>query len=377
MRKGRKLLSLLLAAVLCLSLLPLPILAEDLTIPPADTAETAADGTFGAVFPDAIFRDYVWDTVLSTSQDDKSYDSVITDAQWAAIRSWTGVAVGERDIASLAGIEHFTAMTTLNCSQNSLSTLDLSANTALQELYCDQNQLTELDLSHNVALQKLSCNRNQLTSLTVGITHTAESNAIAEALARYVNSRSGVTIKIITDSQSNLHDMLKNYELDFAIVEGKINDPSLKYLILDTDCLVLAVSPGHRLAHRGMVTIGELQKEKMILRLPDSGTRNLFVASLESQNLSIDDFNVVLEIDNIATIKDLIRRDFGVSVLAKSACMDELKKKKIVVLPIENLSMMREINIVYTQDFEHFQLLRDIVRYYNETRQAGAVPLRG
>ena len=145
MRTGRKLLSLLLAAVLCLSLLPLPILAEDLTIPPADTAETAAGGTFGAVFPDAAFRDYVWDTVLSTSQDDKNYDSVITDAQWAAIHSWTGVAVGERDIASLAGIEHFTAMTTLNCSQNSLSTLDLSANTALQELYCDQNQLTELD----------------------------------------------------------------------------------------------------------------------------------------------------------------------------------------------------------------------------------------
>ena len=230
---------------------------------------------------------------------------------------------------------------------------------------------------YNNLRKDLTSEKRQLTSLTVGITHTAESNAIAEALARYVNSRSGVTIKIITDSQSNLHDMLKNYELDFAIVEGKINDPSLKYLILDTDCLVLAVSPGHRLAHRGMVTIGELQKEKMILRLPDSSTRNLFVASLESQNLSIDDFNVVLEIDNIATIKDLIRRDFGVSVLAKSACMDELKKKKIVVLPIENLSMMREINIVYTQDFEHFQLLRDIVKYYNETRQAGAVPLRG
>ena len=230
---------------------------------------------------------------------------------------------------------------------------------------------------YNNLRKDLTSEKRQLTSLTVGITHTAESNAIAEALARYVNGRSGVTIKIITDSQSNLHDMLKNYELDFAIVEGKINDPSLKYLILDTDCLVLAVSPGHRLAHRGLVTIGELQKEKMILRLPDSGTRNLFVASLESQNLSIDDFNVVLEIDNIATIKDLIRRDFGVSVLAKSACMDELKKKKIVVLPIENLSMMREINIVYTQDFEHFQLLRDIVRYYNETRQAGAVPLRG
>ena len=82
----------------------------------------------------------------------------------------------------------------------------------------------------------------------------------------------------------------------------------------------------------------------------------------------ISDFNVVLEINNIATIKDLIRRDFGVSVLAKSSCLDELSKKKIAVLPIENLSMIREINVVYSQDFEHTQILRDIVKAYNETR---------
>ena len=220
---------------------------------------------------------------------------------------------------------------------------------------------------YNNLRKDLTSEKRQLTSLTVGITHTAESNAIAEALARYVNSRSGVTIKIITDSQSNLHDMLKNYELDFAIVEGKINDPSLKYLILDTDCLVLAVSPGHRLAHRGMVTIGELQKEKMILRLPDSNTRNLFVAHLESNNMSINDFNVVLEVDNMATIKDLIRRDFGVSILARSVCLDELRKGKITVLPVENLSMMREINLAYYGDFNQFDVIHGIMKIYNET----------
>ena len=220
---------------------------------------------------------------------------------------------------------------------------------------------------YNNLCKDLTSEKRQLTSLTVGITHTAESNAIAEALARYVNSRSGVTIKIITDSQSNLHDMLKNYELDFAIVEGKINDPSLKYLILDTDCLVLAVSPGHRLARSGMVTIGELQKEKMILRLPDSNTRNLFVAHLESNNMSINDFNVVLEVDNMATIKDLIRRDFGVSILARSVCLDELRKGKITVLPVENLSMMREINLAYYGDFNQFDVLHGIMKIYNET----------
>lgn len=222
-------------------------------------------------------------------------------------------------------------------------------------------------LSHNLS-RELSSEKQHITSLTIGITHTAESNPIAEALAKYVSVHSGFKITIITDTISNLYDMLITYELDLIIVEGRNSDPALRSLMLDTDCLVLVVSPTHPLAKKSLVTIDELKREKLILRLPDSNTRNQFIASLESQNLSIDDFNVVLEINNIATIKDLIRHDFGVSVLAKSACLDELRKNKIVALPIENLSMMREVNIVYSQDFEHFELLRDIVRIYNEAR---------
>ena len=84
----------------------------------------------------------------------------------------------------------------------------------------------------------------------------------------------------------------------------------------------------------------------MILRLPQSGTVNLLISSLESLNESIDEFNVILEVDNIATIKDLIRKNLGVSILPKSACMDEVRKGKLTILPIENMRMIRETNIV-------------------------------
>lgn len=208
----------------------------------------------------------------------------------------------------------------------------------------------------------------QLKSLTLGITHTAESNAIAEALAKYANSRGGISLKIITDVAANLYDKLKNYEIDLAVVEGRTNDPALVHLTLDSDCLVLVVGPQHPLIRKSIVTVDDLKKERMILRLPDSGTRNLFVAALEAQNMSICDFNVMLEINNIATIKDLIRHNLGVSVLARSTCLDELKKKKIAVRPIEHLSMEREINIVYLRDFEHQGILKDIVRSYDEVR---------
>lgn len=104
----------------------------------------------------------------------------------------------------------------------------------------------------------------------------------------------------------------------------------------------------------------------MIMRLPSSATRLLFEATLESLDDSIDNFNVILEVDNIATIKDLIRKDLGVSILAKSACMNEIKKGKLTALPIENLSMVRETNIVYNKDFSHIDILKDITKIYHD-----------
>lgn len=215
--------------------------------------------------------------------------------------------------------------------------------------------------------QNLNDSGRMISHLTVGVTHSVESSPIAEALARYCADNPTMNIKMITDVISNLYNMLQTYEIDFAIVEGRISNPKIRYLLLNTDYLVLAVSPSHPFASKSMVTLSELKKERMILRLPGSGTRNLFVAYLESNNMSIHDFDVILELDNMATIKDLIRRDFGVSILAKSVCLDEIKKGKIVTLPVENLSMMREINLAYHSDFTQFDVLQQIVKVYNET----------
>ena len=217
--------------------------------------------------------------------------------------------------------------------------------------------------------QALKNEREQIRSLTIGITHTAESGSIIEALAAYVSIFEDLNLKIITGTSDALFRMLKDYELDFAFVDGKSNDPALASITLDTDCLVLAVPPGHRLASQSIVTIGQLKQEKLILRRLGSNTRSLFEAALESQNLSIRDFNVTMEIDSIATIKDLIRRNFGVSVLAKSVCLDELRKGKLAVLSIESLSMLREINIVYPRDFEHPEILHGIVAQYNQMQK--------
>jgi len=211
----------------------------------------------------------------------------------------------------------------------------------------------------------LTSDQLQIASLNVGITHTAESNAIAETLARYVRQHEHVNIKVTTGSVDILCSRLKNFELDLAIIDGIKPGPEFRCLMLDTDSLALIVSPSHRLARRNMVTIDEVRSEKLILRPSTSSTRNLFSSTLESHGMSLREFDVVLEMESIATIKDLIRRDFGVSVLARSACMDEVMKHKLIALPIENLPMMMETNLVYMPDFDHPDLLSDLVDCYH------------
>ncbi|HLR20627.1 MAG TPA: LysR family transcriptional regulator [Tissierellaceae bacterium] len=215
--------------------------------------------------------------------------------------------------------------------------------------------------------QDLINDENEITQLTIGITHTAESNFMVEVLAKYSSENEGVNIKIITSSIKKLYSKLMNYEIDLAIVEGITNTTGLNSLLLDTDYLVLVVSNKNKLATKSMVTINEIKKEKMILRLPGSGTRNLFISHLESINMSIDEFDLILEVDNIATIKDLVSQDFGVSILARSACLDSARKGDLTMLPVENLSMVRETSILYHKDFNHTEVLEDITRLYNKT----------
>ncbi len=215
---------------------------------------------------------------------------------------------------------------------------------------------------------KISELDRQITKLRVGITHTAESNEIAEILAKFGVSHGNINITIITDSIKNLYEMLENYEIDFAVIEGRRQVGDLNYLMLDTDYLVCILSNNNPLSKKSMVSLSDLKKEHIILRLPESETRKLFEATLTSMNDSIDNFDVSIEVDNIATIKDLIRKDLGVSVLPQSACMDELRKGKITALPIENLSMARETNIVYNKDFARLDLIRDFVDLYNSNK---------
>ena len=72
-----------------------------------------------------------------------------------------------------------------------------------------------------------------------------------------------------------------------------------------------------------------------------------------------------MELDNIATIKDLVAKDCGISILPKSACYHEIKHNVLAIRPVENLNMIRQINIVFLKDFTNQSTINEILSIYN------------
>jgi len=124
--------------------------------------------------PDANFKAYlVGNTAINTNGDNEIQVSEATPFVGSINCSGLG-------IFDLTGIEAFTALTSLNCEQNQLAGLDVSANTALIELVCSDNQLTSLDVSSNTNLFDFFIRENQLTSLDVSSNTALEELFISE-----------------------------------------------------------------------------------------------------------------------------------------------------------------------------------------------------
>ena len=72
--------------------------------------------------------------------------------------------------------------------------------------------------------------------------------------------------------------------------------------------------------------------------------------------------------------------NLGVSVIGHSACVEEERSGRLAVVPIENASMARKINMVHRKEFSHTEILEELRSIYNAI-QAGqsdlAVGLEG
>jgi trimeric autotransporter adhesin len=133
---------------------------------------------------------YVPDNAFERVLKDMGYDDagpIDNYVPTAKINQITYLGLANKGISDLTGIEDFTALITLNCTNNNLSSLDISKNTNLTTLICSGNKLSTISILSNTALKKLDISNNLLTSLDISANTGLERLLCASNLLRDLN----------------------------------------------------------------------------------------------------------------------------------------------------------------------------------------------
>jgi len=187
-------------------------------------------------------------------------------------------------------------------------------------------------------LQKTSVSRINVAAIySIGM-HTLP-DYVKKFMVRYPN----VNVHIEYFSATRIYELVLSGDVDIGMVAVPKRDKRLDVYDFEDELLVLACSPKHPLSHESQIDIHQLQFERFITFEKDVPTRAWIDSILERYNVVI---RPVMEFDNIETVKRAVEINSGISILPRSALLQEVSIGTIKAIDFSNENFIRPTGII-------------------------------
>jgi DNA-binding transcriptional LysR family regulator len=133
-------------------------------------------------------------------------------------------------------------------------------------------------------------------------------------------------------------------EADVGVLSYPAGTRALAVIPLRAEPMVLVAHPSHRLARRRSLGAAELNGEKFVAFSQDLAVRKAIDRTLKQHAVRVD---VVMEFDNVETIKQAISINAGLSILPRPTVLKELGMRTLVTLPLHFPGLVRPIGIIH------------------------------
>ena len=135
-----------------------------------------------------------------------------------------------------------------------------------------------------------------------------------------------------------------NGDADVGILSYPPSDRDLTVVDLPAEPMIFVAHPRHRLAKRKTIRPSDLTGEGFVAFDPALMIRKAIDRSLRHHGAQV---NIVLEFDNIDTIKTAVVGGQGVSILPRPTVQKELESGTLVGIPIGIPDLVRPLGIIY------------------------------
>ena len=139
-------------------------------------------------------------------------------------------------------------------------------------------------------------------------------------------------------------EVVVNDEADVGILSYPTATRALTVLPLRSEPMALVAHPSHRLARRRLVSAADLNGEKFVAFDHDLPIRKAIDRALKQHGVKVE---VVMEFDNVETIKQAIGIKAGVSILPRPTVLKEIGIRTLAATPLAIAGLVRPIGIIH------------------------------
>ncbi len=211
------------------------------------------------------------------------------------------------------------------------------------------------------SLQKSSAGRINVAAIySIGM-HTLP-DYVKKFMVKYPN----VNVHIEYFSAEKIYELVLAGDIDIGLVAVPKKDKRLEVYDFENEPLVLVCSAKHPLANESEVDIHKVQFERFIGFEKDVPTRIWIDNILQRYNIVV---RPVMEFDNIETIKRAVEINSGISILPRTAIVQELGSGTIRAIPFSNENFVRPTGIIVRKDRVLGQAGRYLIELLRKKRE--------
>ena len=198
----------------------------------------------------------------------------------------------------------------------------------------------------------------EMTGDVSGVLMLGASTTIAEymlpaLLGDFKKQYPDVNVQLRVSNSDGIVHMVETNVIDLGVVEAPVMNKNLVVEVCRVDQLVAILPPGHPLADREAVRIGELLEYPYICREEGSGTREVIAEYMQQQGVNSMQVNLAMELGSPEAIKGAVEAGMGISIISRATVVKELQLGTLVALPLDP-PLERPFSFVHQkQKFRH------------------------
>ena len=173
---------------------------------------------------------------------------------------------------------------------------------------------------------------------------------------------------MIVDNTQELLRKLDDGTIDFALVEGFFQKNEYDHQKYSDENYIAVCAPDYTFNSDKITTdvsVENLFHERLLVREEGSGTREVLERCLDAQNFSIHDFDKVMEVGSLQTIRELTKAGCGITFLYETAVQDELREGTLKRIPLKSFEISHEFNFIWRRGSIYADRYMEIFRRFS------------